>query len=50
MRFFVITLIVFSYQLGFWLAHIEVSRECKRLGAFYVNENVYQCSPKENSK
>lgn len=31
-----------------WIvAHFTVATECKKLGAFYVGETVYECKAKE---
>ena len=34
------------WTLGYVMAHSEVSRECERLGAFYVGTKTYTCQIK----
>ena len=34
------------WTLGYVMAHNEVSRECERLGAFYVGTKTYTCQIK----
>ncbi len=35
-----------AWTLGYVMAHNEVSRECERLGAFYVGPKTYICQIK----
>ena len=35
-----------GWTLGYVMAHSEVSRECERLGAFYVGPKTYICQIK----
>ena len=39
--------IVFLFSTGWVAAHVEVKRECDRLGAFYVGDKVYRCEEKK---
>ena len=32
-----------GWTLGYVMAHNEVSRECERLGGFYVGQKTYSC-------
>lgn len=36
----------FGGLAGYVEAHTKVSQECKKLGAFYVGDTVYECKPK----
>jgi hypothetical protein len=31
------------------MAHIEVARECEKLGAFYFGDKVFECKRKEGN-
>ena len=42
--------VLISYQVGYVAAHMEITLECKRLGGFYVGEQVYKCAPVEQLK
>ena len=35
-----------GWMLGYVMAHNEVSRECERLGGFYVGPKTYSCQIK----
>lgn len=35
-----------GWLLGYVMAHNEVSRECERLGGFYVGPKTYACQIK----
>lgn len=35
-----------GWLLGYVMAHNEVSRECERLGGFYVGQKTYTCQIK----
>lgn len=39
-------LTVAGWTLGYVMAHGEVSRECERLGGFYVGPKTYACQIK----
>nr|CDS57801.1 hypothetical protein SYMBAF_30158 [Serratia symbiotica] len=38
-----VIVILLSYRLGWESAHLEVARECERLGKFYVGNKTFQC-------
>lgn len=39
----------FGYTLGIGSAHSEISRECDRLGAFYIRDRIYECQQRDTS-
>ena len=39
----------FGYSLGIGSAHSEISRECDRLGAFYVRDRIYECQQRDTN-
>lgn len=41
-----VALTVAGWTLGYVMAHSGVSRECERLGAFYVGPKTYTCQIK----
>lgn len=43
---FVALIFSVGWFVGDIAAHITVSRECERLGAFYVGERVFRCEEK----
>jgi hypothetical protein len=38
-----------GYHVGWIHAHLTVSTECERLGAFFVGKQVYECKRKEKN-
>lgn len=36
-----------GYGWGWQGAHVEIARECERLGGFYVGGKVFECKLKE---
>lgn len=43
--------LILAAWYGGWIhAHLTVSRECKKLGAFYVGKTVYKCTAVEKSE
>nr|CDS55673.1 hypothetical protein SYMBAF_100015 [Serratia symbiotica] len=39
-----VIVILLSYRLGWESAHLEVARECERLGKFYVGKKIFHCN------
>lgn len=38
---------VLTFLMGWIIAHSAISRECTKLGAFYVGNTVYECKVKQ---
>lgn len=34
---------VAGYYYGYAIAHYTIASECKKLGGFYVNDEVFEC-------
>lgn len=35
--------LVFAFMFGYARAHHVIATECKKLGKFYVNDEVFEC-------
>ena len=41
--FFMAVAIMSAFMLGYGKAHYDVANECKKLGRFYVDNEVFEC-------
>lgn len=40
--------LILGGMMGYAIGHTTVATECKRLGAFYVGETIYECKVKHD--
>lgn len=40
-------LLAIAMSFGWWFAHITVSEECQRIGAFLVGDKTFYCEMKK---